>query len=97
MIHQAYTDPDANVDIHKGLPRLREAWIDSREDTAFKTVEAFMVSTVLRAKCQMLPYRPVKASQEKNVTQMLCAQGCYHTGNGICRHPRKPKPRSAKG
>jgi len=28
-----YTDPDAKIDVHAGLPRLREAWIEARGDT----------------------------------------------------------------
>src|SRR5919198_4196910 len=26
-----YTDPDATIDVHSGLPRLREPWIATRE------------------------------------------------------------------
>jgi phosphomethylpyrimidine synthase len=29
-----YTDPDARIDIRKGLPPLREAWIQQRKDSA---------------------------------------------------------------
>ncbi|MBD5194203.1 MAG: phosphomethylpyrimidine synthase ThiC [Bacteroidales bacterium] len=29
----AYTDPNIKIDINKGLPRLRESWIESRNDT----------------------------------------------------------------
>src|SRR5690242_12466992 len=29
----AYTDPDISIDLKKGLPRLREAWIQKRGDT----------------------------------------------------------------
>ena len=28
-----YTDPEAVIDIHRGLPRLRDPWIDARGDT----------------------------------------------------------------
>ena len=28
-----YTDPDIQIDLYKGLPRPREAWVDSRGDT----------------------------------------------------------------
>lgn len=28
-----YTDPDYHVDLQRGLPRLREAWIEGRGDT----------------------------------------------------------------
>ncbi|HWA79301.1 MAG TPA: phosphomethylpyrimidine synthase ThiC, partial [Acetobacteraceae bacterium] len=30
-----YTDPDARIDIERGLPRLREEWIMARGDVAF--------------------------------------------------------------
>ncbi|GLS25943.1 phosphomethylpyrimidine synthase [Marinibactrum halimedae] len=30
-----YTDPNADIDVHKGLPDVRSAWIDAREDTEF--------------------------------------------------------------
>ena len=30
-----YTDPDAQIDLRRGLPELRRAWIDAREDTEF--------------------------------------------------------------
>src|SRR4051812_31793686 len=29
-----YTDPQVTIDIHKGLPRLREEWIKNRNDVA---------------------------------------------------------------
>ena len=28
-----YTDPDYRVDLHKGLPKIRERWIEERGDT----------------------------------------------------------------
>lgn len=28
-----YTDPEVVIDVHKGLPRIREQWIDARNDT----------------------------------------------------------------
>jgi phosphomethylpyrimidine synthase len=28
-----YTDPDATIDVHRGLPKLRESWIAGREPT----------------------------------------------------------------
>lgn len=30
-----YTDPEANNDLRKGLPALRRAWIEERDDTEF--------------------------------------------------------------
>lgn len=32
-----YTDPNANNDLRKGLPALRRAWIEERDDTEFLT------------------------------------------------------------
>lgn len=31
-----YTDPNVEVDINKGIPRLREKWIEQRADTALQ-------------------------------------------------------------
>lgn len=31
----AYTDPDAQIDLRRGLPELRRAWIEARDDTEF--------------------------------------------------------------
>ncbi|EWH09518.1 phosphomethylpyrimidine synthase ThiC [Catenovulum agarivorans DS-2] len=28
-----YTDPEVVIDVHKGIPRIREQWIDARNDT----------------------------------------------------------------
>ncbi|OJA07034.1 phosphomethylpyrimidine synthase ThiC [Halomonas sp. QHL1] len=30
-----YTDPDAQIDLRRGLPELRRAWIEARDDTEF--------------------------------------------------------------
>ncbi len=30
-----YTDPNANIDLRQGLPELRRAWIEERNDTEF--------------------------------------------------------------
>ncbi|WP_286902360.1 phosphomethylpyrimidine synthase ThiC [Vreelandella sedimenti] len=32
-----YTDPDAQIDLRRGLPALRRAWIEARDDTEFLT------------------------------------------------------------
>src|SRR5689334_21503274 len=33
-----YTDPNAIIDIHEGLPRLRESWIASRPNAKYQEV-----------------------------------------------------------
>ena len=35
-----YTDPNVEVDINKGIPRLREKWIEQRADTALPNTDA---------------------------------------------------------
>ncbi len=30
-----YTDNDVEIDVHKGIPRLRETWVDARDDIDF--------------------------------------------------------------
>ncbi|MDE3016864.1 MAG: phosphomethylpyrimidine synthase ThiC [Pseudomonadota bacterium] len=76
-----YTDPQAAIDITKGLPRLREAWIRGRgdveeypgrgvnpEDNGLKVQEAAM---------QEFPHvvkTPLRAKAGKSVTQMTYAR-----------------------
>ncbi|MDI1478323.1 phosphomethylpyrimidine synthase ThiC [Polyangium sp. y55x31] len=75
-----YTDPDAEIDVKKGLPPLRAAWIRSREDV----VELSGVSSEygkkrlddrsLDALRFHAPRRPLRAAAGKNVTQMHYAR-----------------------
>ena len=79
----AYTDPKIEIDLEKGLPRLRESWITERNDverlseitsqygrsrTADKSLDP------IRFKHVQLPYR---AKTGKEITQM------YYTKKGI--------------
>ena len=32
-----YTDENVDIDVHKGIPRLRESWIDARDDVELFT------------------------------------------------------------
>jgi phosphomethylpyrimidine synthase len=56
----AYSDPDVEVDINKGLPRLREDWINGRADT-----EIVPTKTSGNARC---------AQGGKTITQLYYAQ-----------------------
>ncbi|WP_251978898.1 phosphomethylpyrimidine synthase ThiC [Salinicola avicenniae] len=80
-----YTDPDAEIDIRRGLPALRRAWIDARDDTEWLDgptsnygrlhAEDMRLST-LRFQLQRTPRRArmTKEGQGANVTQLHYAR-----------------------
>ena len=71
-----YTDPNAQIDVKQGLPRLREAWIDARKDC--EVYEGHALTQLLRAKTKAtlpLAHASVrKAKAGKNVTQLHYAR-----------------------
>ncbi|MFT2109712.1 phosphomethylpyrimidine synthase ThiC [Marinomonas sp. 2405UD68-3] len=76
----AYADPKATIDVHKGLPRLRESWIDARKDTEQLTQlsskfsnERLENAALDELRFKNLP-KPEKAKPGKNVTQMHYAR-----------------------
>ncbi len=75
-----YTDPDAGIDIHQGLPPVRLAWIQERGDTeTLDHPSSFFVRGSSRAisegESRFPSTRPVqRARQGRNVTQMHYAR-----------------------
>src|SRR5690606_29700264 len=75
-----YTDPSVAVDIEKGLPRLREAWILARGDVerydgrAGKPEDNGFVSGDRLTPEFPVRHRPLKAKNGKAVTQMAYAR-----------------------
>lgn len=69
-----HTDPAANVDIRKGLPRLREEWIEARGDSKF--CERSLTATLKKAGGKMPEdeYKARRALPGKTVTQMAYAK-----------------------
>ncbi len=67
----AHTDPDAPVDITVGLPRLRNSWIDARQDT-----EAYPGSPLhtLHKSALKQVHAPRRAIAQKNISQMHYAR-----------------------
>ena len=73
-----YTDPEADIDVHSGLPPLREKWIREREDVselpdfssefARKRLEGANGITFGNIR------KPLRASPLRNVTQMHYAK-----------------------
>ncbi len=73
-----YTDPDADVDVRQGLPRLREAWIKDRGDV--RELPDF-TSAFSRKRLELsngITFRnvrkPLRAAPGRNVTQMHYAR-----------------------
>ena len=98
-----YTDPDAKIDIRRGLPELRRAWIEERGDTELLAGPTSdygkerLTDPKLTAMRFDLRRPPRRAKSGANVTQMHYAPRHHHAGNGIRGHPRKPAPRAVPG
>jgi len=75
-----YTDPEANIDLRRGLPRLREAWIEERADTEIlaETSSAYgrlrTVDPVVEAMRFAHRTQPRRALPGANVSQMHYAR-----------------------
>ena len=71
-----YTDPDVEIDIYKGLPRLRDGWIKAREDVEEYDGRDIRPEDNGNAMGKYLveefavKHRPLKAKKGQNVTQM---------------------------
>jgi phosphomethylpyrimidine synthase len=75
-----YTDENVNVDVHKGIPRLRESWIDARGDVQMLSSNSSSYAQqrladegVDEIRFEHLPKMRV-AKKGKNVTQMHYAR-----------------------
>ena len=75
-----YTDDDVEIDVHKGIPRLRESWIDKRGDVEFLESNSSIYAQqrladegVDHIRFEHLPKMRV-AKKGKNVTQMHYAR-----------------------
>ncbi|WP_252730454.1 phosphomethylpyrimidine synthase ThiC [Colwellia sp. E2M01] len=75
-----YTDENVDIDVHKGIPRLRETWIDARDDVEkFTTTHSKFAQERLddenvdEIRFEHLPTKRI-AKKGKNVTQMHYAR-----------------------
>ncbi|WP_417581097.1 phosphomethylpyrimidine synthase ThiC [Nitrincola sp.] len=75
-----YTDPDASIDVRKGLPALREAWITERNDTELLDDLSSEYGRGRAADLRLdtlrfdLPRKPRRAKAGQNVTQLHYAR-----------------------
>ncbi len=75
-----YTDENVEIDVHKGITRLRESWIDARDDVEFLTSNSSLYAQqrladegVDHIRFEHLPKMRI-AKKGKNVTQMHYAR-----------------------
>jgi len=77
-----YTDPNAEIDVHTGLPDQRSAWIDARGDTEeYEGREIKPIDNGYQDEVQSYAYyneklqrKPRRAKEGKNVTQLHYAR-----------------------
>lgn len=75
-----YTDPNTKIDVHAGLPKLRQAWIEARDDveelagvTSDFAKERLADDTLDELRFANLP-KPLRAKEGQCVTQMHYAR-----------------------
>jgi phosphomethylpyrimidine synthase len=76
----AYTDPEAEINVKEGLPRLRESWIKEKED--IQRLDCFTsryseerVRSLSNGQQRFIPVqKPYRARQGHNVTQLHYAR-----------------------
>ncbi len=75
-----YTDPAVDIDINKGLPRMRESWVDERGDTEILPDITSMYGRERRDNHKLdeirfpISHRPRRAKEGHRVTQMHYAR-----------------------
>ena len=74
-----YTDPDIELDITKGLPKIREEWILERDDVEIAGEFSSTFANMERKKQELIPLKfinrkPLVAKSGKNVSQMHYAK-----------------------
>tara|TARA_B100000902_G_scaffold221893_1_gene210870 strand:- start:1246 stop:3093 length:1848 start_codon:yes stop_codon:yes gene_type:complete len=74
-----YTDPDIELDITKGLPKIREEWILERDDVEVAGEFSSTFANMERKKQELIPLKfinrkPLVAKSGENVSQMHYAK-----------------------
>jgi len=74
-----YTDPEAEINVEKGLPAIRQPWVDSRDDTEELAQYSSEFTREQEAKLLDIPLfehnrRPRRAKAGHNVSQMHYAR-----------------------
>ena len=74
-----YTDPDIELDITKGLPKIREEWVLERDDVEIAGEFSSTFANMERKKQELIPLKfinrkPLVAKSGENVSQMHYAK-----------------------
>ncbi|MDE6299647.1 MAG: phosphomethylpyrimidine synthase ThiC, partial [Muribaculaceae bacterium] len=75
-----FTDPDIEIDYNKGLPRIREKWIEERNDTvtmpdiSSEYGKQRRDNPALDPICFPLRYNPKKAAEGRQISQLYYAK-----------------------
>ena len=86
-----YTDPNVEVDINKGIPRLREKWIEQRADTALQDGISSEYRCIARR--YPIPRAPQPAhgvAGQANHADGLRKSRCGDCRDGVCGYTREP-------
>ena len=92
-----YTDPDAHIDLLRGLPPLRAAWIEERGDTEQLDGQSQAFSDCRRRLApvdgdgEIQTPAPGQGRRQRHA-DALCAARHHHPGDGVRRHPRERPP-----
>lgn len=90
-----YGDPDVAINVQQGLAKLRQPWIDARNDCEELSVlsSAYTKERLADDGLDELRFTglltPKRAKAGKCVTQLHYARQDRHAGDGVHRHPRK--------
>ncbi len=90
-----YGDPDISIDVRRGLAKLRQPWIDARNDCAPLSERSSAYTKARLADDGLDELRfsglltPKRAVAGKCVTQLHYARRDSHPGDGVHRHSRK--------
>ena len=99
-----YTDPEARIDIMAGLPELRRDWIRGRGDVEEVTQREVrpedngQLGPDRSGGVALVPQRPPPGAageaRRQRQPDALRPPRHHHARDGICRDPRKPRPRA---
>ena len=99
-----FTDPDVDVDVRRGLPRLRDGWIEERGDTERLKgrTSAFAQERLADEGTAHLRFDPLFRTpscpeRAAGDADALCQASHHHARDGVYRDPREPADGSAGG
>jgi phosphomethylpyrimidine synthase len=84
-----YTDTNYTVDLQKGLPKLRENWIEERQDTVKLEGLSSEYGRMRQEDKSLDSLRFEHVNTHPRIAIILCPSGNHYPGNGVYRYPGK--------